>query len=266
MDKVNEHTNNILLRPMGTTRVSIRLLEKAVQERWIRQLAFYYMVKSHYVNSCIFNYKNRMNELADKFNLSAKSVYNYLKELRKYGLLYDHENNLIFKSTARIKHLNKERYIKCIITIKSDHTIKDVECLLFAKILEQQAKKSAFAESLRRFRRGDRLKDELRASPFKPSFSIRTVAKLLNISENKAISVIKRLNELEVIRSIKQRPKLLFDNTGRANLTYLEDMPGYRFVSKNRLYEMFGCLHEFLQFPPKLKNITIRQLKILNNK
>jgi len=42
---------------------------------------------------------------------------------------------------------------------------------------------------------------------------------------------------------------------------YIEDYPGYRFEIGNKLFELFGCKHDFIQFPVYLKNINIRQYK-----
>jgi hypothetical protein len=90
--------------------------------------------------------------------------------------------------------------------------------------------------------------------------SYRTIAKLLKISESKAFRVIENLNRLEVVKTTKQNPKMIIRNMSEIQY-YIEDLPGYRFAIGNRLFELYGCRHDFLQFPIQLKTISILQYK-----
>ena len=235
-------------------RTSIQLIELAISESWIRQLSFYHLLKFRFNNSCIYDYRNRMKEIATILNICEKTLYNYLNFLRSKDLICDHANNLKLKSIRDFRTNRK----KSVLLINENHNLFDVTCLLYSKLIERKAKHQAFAESVRRFGRGDRFKSGLCENPFRPSLSYRTTAKLLNISGSKAFRVIRNLNRLEVIKTTKQKPQMIKENVSGLRF-YIEDLPGYRFEIKNRLYELFGCRHDFLLFPVYLKNITLKQ-------
>jgi|ERR1035437_43325 DNA-binding CsgD family transcriptional regulator len=243
---------------MKACRTSIKLIEMAVSEKWIKQLAFYHLLKFCFNNGCIYRYKSRMGEIADQFNISNKTLYNYLKVLRSKDLVCNHAYNLKLKS-IRDHRINRK---KTVLLLNEEHNLFDITCLLYCKLIEGKGSRQAFAESVRRFGRGDKFNSSLCENPFQPSFSYRTIAKLLNISENKAFRVVKNLNRLEVIKTTKQKPKMLKENIPGLQY-YIEDLPGYRFEIGNRLYELFGSKYNFLQFPIYLKNISLRQYKKL---
>lgn len=245
---------------MTSQRTSIKLIERAVSENWIRQLAFYHLLKLRYNNGCIYRYKSRMDEIAEDLHISTKTLYNYLNQLKSKGLICDHANNLKLKSIKDFRTKRKKSAIRFYV----DHTLFDITCLLYSKLIERKARQQAFAESVRRFGRGDRFKSGLSENPFQPSLSYRNIAKLLNISESKAFRVIDNLNRLQVVRTTKQKPRLLSNNF--SELSCIEDMPGYRFNIGNRLFEVFGIRFEFLHYPIYIKKITIRQYKKFINR
>jgi hypothetical protein len=242
-----------------TRRTSIKLIETAIDGNWMRQLAFYYMVKFWFANGCIYNYRSRMSELAGQFNISTKTLYNYLNILRSNDMVCDHSNNLKLKSIRDFR-INRK---KCVILLKDDYSLWDIICLLYGKLIEQKAKNQAFKESVRRFGRGDRYNSNPCEIPFRPSLSYRTIAKLLKTSEYKAFKIVKNLNKLEVLKAVKQKPQLISNSYSALN--YIEDLPGYRFNIGTRLLELYGNRIDFIQFPVYLKRITIRQYKQLIN-
>lgn len=201
-----------------------------------------------------------MDEIAKDLHISTKTLYTYLNKLQSKGLICDHGNNLKLKSIKVFKN----KRTKCSICLNADCTLFDITCLLYSKLIERKARQQAFAESVRRFGRGDRFICDPCENPFHPSFSYRTIAKLLKISESKAFRIIKQLNQLGVVRTTKQKPRLLSNNF--SDLSCIEDMPGYRFIIGNRLFEVFGIRFEFLQYPVYIKKITIKQYKKLINR
>jgi len=242
------------------SRASMQLINCAVLEGWIRQLAFYHLLKARFNNGCIYSYKSRMDEIAKSFSISTKTLYNYLNFLRSKELIYDHANNIKLKSIRDFKAGRK----KCIILINRDHNLFDVTCLLYCKLIEQKARQQAFMESVRRFGRGDRFNSRPCENPFLPSLSYRTIAKVINVSEYKAFNIVRNLNRLGVIGSQKQKPQLITKYF--TNLHSVEDLPGYRFNIGDILYEQYGNRIEFNQFPVFLRKITIRQYnKFINN-
>ena len=239
-------------------RTSIKLIERAVRENWIKELAFYHLMKYHFNNSCVYDYRSRMNELAAQFDISTKTLYNYLNLLRSKDLISDHSHNLKIKS---IRHFETT---KVLLNIEADYNLFDLSCLLYNKLIERKAKQQAFAESVRRFGAGDRYNSRPCENPFRPSLSYRSVAKLLFISECKAFKIIQNLNRLGVIRTNKQKPVLRSKNF--SNLKSIEDLPGYRFNIGTKLFELYGMQFEFLQYPVTLKKITSHQYnKFINS-
>jgi hypothetical protein len=198
-----------------------------------------------------------MDEIARDLNISTKTLYNYLNFLKSKELICDRANNLKLKSIREFK-INRK---KTVLFINESYSLFDITCLLYAKLIERKAKCQAFAESVRRFERGDGFKVRPCEIPFRPSLSVRTIAKLLNISEYKSFLVEKNLNRLGVIKSEKQKAQFLSSNF--TELKSIEDMPGRRFVINGSLYEIFGARINFLQFPVYLKRISLKQFKAL---
>ena len=132
---------------MNKKRTSIKLIERAIDESWIKELSFFYLLKFRYNNSCIYNYKRRMNELAQQSNISTKTLYNYFNILRSKGLIIDHMTNLKLRSVKEYKVTRK----KTVLLINENYSLFDITCLLFCKLIESKARQQAFAESVRRF-------------------------------------------------------------------------------------------------------------------
>jgi hypothetical protein len=189
--------NSLSWLKMANRRTSIKLIEKAVTEKWIRQLAFYHLMKYNFNNSCIYNYKSRMNEVAGKLDISTKTQYNNLSFLKSKELIGEHKNNLMLKSIRDFKARKKT-----LLLINGNHSLYDITCLLYAKLIEQSANHQAYAESIRlnekRFTkdkkaqngRGDGFNRGLSENPFRSSFFFRTIAKIINCSEYKAFQVV----------------------------------------------------------------------------
>lgn len=239
-------------------KTSIQLIEKAVNYGWIKQLAFYHILKLRFNNSCIYRYKSRMLELSLLYNISVRTMYNYLNKLKDVGLVFDHGPNLVLRSIHENTCHNK-----CVIKINNHHSISDVSCLLYGKLIEKNAKKQAFAESLRRFGRGDKIKSRLCENPFLPSISCRTAAKILKVSEFKAFNILKNLDRMDVIKVSPQKPRLVSNDF--IKLDVIEDLPGYRFNIGTRLFEQYGYKMEFLQFPITLPRINAKMFNRLNH-
>jgi hypothetical protein len=240
-----------------TRKVSIKLIETAIKEKWIRQLAFYHILKYEFNNGCIYDYRHRMKEIAERLNISEKTLYNNLNFLQVKDLVCDHANNLKINSIRAYSGR-----IKTLIYMDDNNTLWDVSCLLYGKVIEKKARGMAFMESVRRFGTGDRFKRGFCENPFRPSLSYRSIAKILNVSEFKAVKVMQTLTRLQVLQTEKQKPIRVSEEL--PSLNSLEDLPGYRFNFKGQMFRQFGNLISFLQFPVSLKRITIKQYKKFN--
>jgi DNA-binding MarR family transcriptional regulator len=85
---------------------SITLIEQAATERWIKPLALFHLLKLTYGNSVIYNYRKRMKELAERFGIARKTLYNYLDILRSKELI---DKN---KGDSKNLHLTSIRNLK----------------------------------------------------------------------------------------------------------------------------------------------------------
>jgi DNA-binding MarR family transcriptional regulator len=185
---------------MNGRRTNIKLIEKAVCEGWVKQLAFYHLLKLQYNNSCIYDYKSRIKEIAGKLCVSESTIYRYVKVLRSKDLVFDHASNLCLKSIREFKGGKKTALI-----IPENYNLFDLTCMLYAKLIEKKARQMAFSESLRRSLRGDRFNDRLCESPFRPSLSMRNIAKLCNTSLQTTKLVIINLERLNIMKTEKQK-------------------------------------------------------------
>lgn len=234
--------------------VSIRLIEKAAAERWIRQLAIYYWLKNRFSNSCLYNYKSRMGELAAMLNISERTFYRYVNQLKDLGLAKEYSANLMLISKKEFKSRRKAR-----VTISEENSLFEIECMLYGKILEKKARGMAFRESLRRFETGEQLKCKLPENPFCPSISIRSIAKLINSSEYKAFQVLNTLKRLNILTYERQKPKLI--DSGLIDLNAISDLPGYRFHLSGKTYQVYGVRIDFVEYPLFLPKMTLQRYK-----
>ena len=233
---------------------SIRLIEKAAREKWIKSLALYHFLKIHFVNSCVYGYRSRMKEISGMTGICEKTIYKYIQILRSKDLVYEHSHNLCLRSIKGYKG-----WKKTTLMIPDGWSYFDLIYLLFGKLIEQSARHQAFAESVRRSRRGDDWNSRFCESPFSPSLSIRSLAKLCNISVKTISLVIKNLERLEVLRIEKPKPVLVSNDF--TELECIEDYPGYRFNVGKNLFRIFGQRIDFLQFPVYLKKYNKGQIK-----
>lgn len=236
-----------------TVNCSLKLIQLAIAEKWTKQLAFFHFLKSTYGNSTVFNYRSRMPEIALRFGVSTKTLYKYLAILKDNNLAYDFHDNLSLLSIRELKRIYRDKR-KTKINIKSNDYLWQVECRLFAKIMEYHFKKMAFNEAVRRFGDRDRHKSELGESGFLPSLSIRNMAKLLNINEKTATKAIKTLELLEILKVIK--PTVRKISSERLPVEILKDFPGYLFETKNGTFQMFGQSVVLKDYPVSLPRIT----------
>jgi len=239
---------------MNTRRTSIELIEKASSEKWMRTLAFYQLLKLHFNNSCIYDYRYRLPELSERLKLSQKAVCKYIDKLKTQELTFEHSKNLCLKS---IRCFGRR---KTTININKEMTLTEVSYILYGKLIEKQARKQAFAENIRRLRRGEKHNSKLSETPFKPSISFNSIAKLCNCSHYKAIQIIKFLEKQgEITRYIQKPEKISEDFTA---LDSIQDIPGHHFNIGNKLYRTFGQKIEFSDFPLFLKNkLPVKFLK-----
>ncbi len=253
---------------------SIKLIEQLADDKKIRALALFHLLKFTFVNSVIFNYRQRMKELAGRFGISEKTLYTYIRQLRENGLIVDFKGNTDNLHLAGIKTIKdelKDRE-KALITITDDDNIDTIACRLRAKIIEGYQTKIAFVKALRRYEKKQGKKHDLDKMAkgegvYSPvlSLSLRTTAKVLNINEKTATKVLKTLDELGVIRLHESKP--VFVCFGFIPPGYLEGYPGYKYLADAGTFVNFGTRIECLEYPVKVPKITAKlYLKLYKSK
>ena len=244
------------------TRTSLKLIDKAINEGWLKQLAFYHLLKFRFNNSCLYDYRSRMSELAEMFGICPKTLYNYLKVLRSKKMVYDHCGNLVLSSIGKFC-IDR----KCSILVDENYSLNDIVCLLYGKVIERKAGKLSFGELIKKMKGADNEKSNVCEKPplsSLVSMSNRLIANLLKVSQFKAFKVVKNLERLKVIKVHKQPPILIKNNF--TDLVSIEDLPGYRFNIGTCLYSIASSEIEFLQFPVVIKPLTLRLYKRLKKR
>jgi DNA-binding transcriptional regulator YhcF (GntR family) len=232
--------------------VSLSLIRKASQDGFINELAFFYKIKTKFTNSRVYNLRSPIARMAEAAKISRQSVYSYLSKLEALGLVVKHESHWQFISTRQSSR-------KCQILPTADSTIAEIKNLMFAKLLESEAKHQAFVFALRHFLSDRRNSDKSTPDePFKFRFSVRATAKLLNVSVNTAQKTLKALRSASVIESNNAAPEFEM-RCNREDLPHFEDNFGYRFHSKGKLFKIDPAAHRFNQFKVEPKQITLQR-------
>ncbi len=252
-------------------RVCIALIRQSAEIKMTRQLAFFYLLKRQFANGRIYDFRSRKNLISKLLGVSVKTLNKYLDTLEQVELVSEECGDLVLVSNRWIQQVFDERKTYKISTHKDD-SLADIQARLFAKLLENHARKISFKESLRRFEKrrffkrnrtkakcgGDQLNSVLRENPrFEPSMSVRTVAKLLNLNERTVLKVIERLNKLGIAQTKTQQPFLAGQSSSHV-IKYMEEGHGHWFVCKGNLYQQFGMKWSFLEFPIFQKQLTGR--------
>lgn len=238
--------------------VVLSLIQQARTQKRMRALSAYYLLKTKFQNSCIYNYRSRMQALAASLNVCEKTLYNYFHHLRRMGLVYDFSGHLMLTSTRKLKEAAGERK-KYKITVSENETIETIEARLFGKLAEKHIKKIAFHKKIKLFaQRRDQSKKTGDENAQEFSLSVRNFMKLFNLSQEKTRKVLKLLNDNDVMRTRKRNAKVL-DYGSVPPLKYSKEFPGHFFKKDGFLFVLFGSLRELLEYPVNDKPVTLRQ-------
>lgn len=103
---------------------------------------------------------------------------------------------------------------------------------------------------------------ELNDRSFRPYFSVRYIANLLNISQTTAINLIRELNRRGVIRTTFDGAEFMC-RCGQGCVRYLDDSFDYKYVDSGALHRVRPSRHEFLTNPIPAQPMTLRRYKRL---
>lgn len=246
------------------------LIKNASEQGYIKELAFFYLLKHTYKNGRIYKCRQPKQRLKQLAGLSINTVGKYLTFLKLRDLVTEDQGAFII--------VPRKHPLPCIITVVQRPTLADIEAKLYLKILETEFKKQAFHESLKTFvLTGERLDNtKARRNPhktseksysgdtFTPSLSIRHIAKICNISQTSAIKLISYLNSTGALKTENQpREFICRCNPGDAEL--LEGFAGYHYQRKGRLYKVVPAKHELLTHPVTVRKMTVKKYNKIKN-
>ena len=228
------------------------LIEQAIDEKWVKSLAFFGHCKLLFHHATIFNYSHR--RLATLLKCSHNKVKYHMDILRKIDLVLEIKGNLTFKNIIH-KH-------KCSVIINETDTLTDIENKLYLKIIEKNARQqkrviSEKAEArlfvcpkayltIRQIKRITRnINSGMLEKPYNSdiTFSQKGISQLLNISENRANS-FKRFTERNGLAKFTRNRKLLFKTSLKAfenSFDLLVKQFGCVFFSKGFVVQSLPC-------------------------
>jgi len=238
---------------MTAVRVSYNLIRHATTNRNIKAVACFYMLKAHFTNGRIYNYRNRLSSLAAIPAISDKTFLKYVTILQNAGLVWTANNHLFLASSNHLKNVFNDKR-KSIITIDDTDNLQEVAARLYCKILEAHARSMAFADAVDTLRNSN--KSRLSETGESYSIGIRTMAALFNLDKTTAGRMLKIMRRLNLIQS---EPGKRYVKPGPAKaIRSLGDIPLYKFHTTDGIVLMQADCHRFIQFPvrkPKSKTV-----------
>ncbi len=251
----------------ASVNVDRKVIENAITEGFITELAFLVLLKGVYKNSLIYNIRKPKERISQLTGLSVPTVNRYFSRLGFYGLIIPQPYGW---KLARIKPERKNRFTRNnSIEINTGTNVSKVKRLLFAKVLENEAKSQALIEGLYQFHRygidASQRNEGIKklSEPLHASLSVRYIAKVLNISLTTAMNLIEMLNAEGVLRTWKQRPAFIFADCSADVLAHLADSYGYKYVENKALYKIDPATHYFPLSTYKAKPIDFKRYKNL---
>ena len=195
-----------------STCFNIGLIELAIKGKYLKALAFYYLIKAKFSHAIIYNYTP--NKLAKLSGLHHQTVNRYVSKLLKVGLAIERDGHLLFvKSSKVVKG-------KLIILPTRPYTSFEgiLDRLHYTILINNKAKqtyKTAFwhEQTYRQLNPKVQRKIVRQASKTnieqvglestKPVLTVRNASKMFNVSQRTAANII---NNLKKKNYIKLRP------------------------------------------------------------
>jgi len=249
-------SNTIPENKESFVRINQKLIKTAIDGNFIAPLALYYILKSKYTNSRIYKTKGSKQRISELAGISIPTINKYFAILSKHNLLTQDGGAWILTPFRSV--------IKCTITINKNDSVSDIKKLLYLKYLENKGRKQAFETQFVEYTKGDtenknQHKMEL-GGTYKPFFSIRYLARVLNISELTAQRLINYLNQKGKLKTELPKPEFMFQCTGKA-VKYLQGLYSHKYIQNGGLYRVQPSKHEFIDNPIQLKEMTLNRYR-----
>lgn len=236
----------------------------------IDALAFFYAVKSRYVNSTIYNYSPA--KVAKEFELSPYLVQKYVRILRKEGLVRKMRKSLTMagKQTLISKFALDVFYTdygmvriklhKCSVFIEPEHSVKDIKLQLLSKMLELKIRQQEYA----RRKKADCVKTSQGQQGLCNErlfdynvLSYRSISKIFKMPLSSCHKTVKKMKEKGFVQvsTIKYAIKVATPHAHDVSKEVLNSFYGYTFYNRydRCIWAVPGSAIDFPYFNSKMK-------------
>jgi len=254
--KISNHNtgneNSFIRKPQNN-------IDKSIQGNYSSALALYCILKSKYTNSRIYKTKGAKERLSELSGCSIPTINKYFTILTKHNLLSE-DNGAWILSPCK----GSTKYI----IVKDNNSISDVKEELQLRYLENEARKQVFELQFIAYAKGEQLtKNQKKAEEYKehdgtyrPFFSVRYIARLLNISNLTAQRLIKELNRKGKLKTERSAPEFMFQCSNKV-VKYLHGLYSHKYIQEGGLYRVKPSRHEFIDNPIELKPMTLKMYR-----
>lgn len=257
-------------------RINPRLLDDAIKNNWINDLAFYYHLKQRFTNGEIYIWGDTHSRLAKIYNTSAKTIYRRFKTLKRQGLIIPAPDRYLLKGNP------KHSYRK-VISATEILTIKDIKYLLLSQPIEAAYKRqgknmrikqacqqvSQGEKNPRTSKRGKAPSNNKRSELFYASLSCRYIAKILNVSISQAHALRSTWRAMGIIdvrnQDAKRVSNVIMPDFAAKMVDVCEGIDyGHRFNYNQHLCEHQPAKVAFILRPYEFTEIDKAEWKRLN--
>ena len=249
---------NLAENSSKSIRVNPQHIQKAIDQRFINEISFYYLLKLNFIHSRISKIDKPKQRIRELTGLSINSINKYFDRLVLLGYLQPDRNGW---------HITTYKTNKPVrIALNEDPTLYNIKDALYLKALEIKAYNQSTLNSLESYITGKQSKAlpqkmEADTTSYKPYFSMRYVSRILNISHVSAFNLIHRFRDQGFI-------KQYFDGAGfvcrGGDPSLLEGLHDYKYIQYLGMYRIEPARYEFLIDPIEQKDMTLTRYRRLS--
>jgi len=242
--------------------VNPKIIQSAISKGYVNEICFYYLLKLNFKYSHISNINRPKERISKLTGLSINTISKYLHKLHFLGYIQPDSNGWVintFKGNARDKKYNR-------ITASLKPTLNELRDLLYLKVLERKGNGQSKFNSLGTYIDGIKgielpINRKSDTTSYKPYFSVRYVARILNLSTSTAFQLLHHLMDAGYLKQHYEGAGLVCLG---GNPDYLDDLYDYKYIQNSGMYRVEPARYEFLVNPIKQKDLTLKEYRRLS--
>lgn len=225
------------------------IIKRFIDIKAMDALAFFYLVKTKYTNSTIFDYSPE--SAADTFKLTPYLVEKYVRELRKEGLVRKNKKNLTFVGRPILNQIFeldvyytdfgpvKTRPRKCTIFVYPKDTLEDIKLQLLSKILQEKITQQEYIRSkkadCKKTSRRSKLETRNETLFDINVLSYRSISKMFNMALSTCHKIVKKIAKKGYIKieTIKFVLEISSNEAYSHGKDFLDRYFGYTYFNKH---------------------------------